>query len=644
MIPVPPPLPRWFWLLPILAIAAWWPLQPWWQSDDFLAVHYVQHGRHVLADFTGPQYGATDLWAFYRPLITASFWLDQQFGGVWPPLSHASNVLAHGVNALLVGCLWRRFLPVDAAFFAGLLWALLPSHQGSIAWAVGRVDSHTTVWCLLTVLLALRAHERLAAGERSRRWPLLLTTAAALASKESALMLPLLATFAVALRATGPLGVRLQRALATTGTAWLVLLVYLPLRFVLLGGLGGYDAASSALAPLAMLQGLGQGLANVLVPLRWSGRPDATVVPTAVWLVGAALPVAIALLLGVGKAPRLAKGALAAFLLALPPIASFLPAADNPQTLRLYYLPTVALTGLLAAGGRLPALAVLVAFAWPFVAMRQTQRHADATTAAMHHALLREATDGADDPMFVAGLPHVNASGTVVQLHFGVDRLLQPPFTAQPRRLFALRPLAEVPGVFTLTAPGEVPFALPAGSTWSFADASALVQVPPGATLPDLPITGDVAGLVDLTTPQLESLEPLDAPKLALRTPGLRPLVFRATLFTASGYVATVFFDHAADGAADGEMNLRRWFAGDPRQGDDLRKEPARFGFASGAYVGEALPIPTTLDLVPEFPLLLEAGGLDAERQFVPTHRARRLLTMRFDRDYPRWMRRVQGR
>jgi hypothetical protein len=120
-------MPRWFWLLPALAAAAWWPDAPYWQSDDFLAIQYANNGARVLADFAGPQYGATDVWSFWRPLITASFWLDQQLGGPFPPVSHVSNVLAHALSALLVAAVWRRFLRPASAFVGALLWALLPS-------------------------------------------------------------------------------------------------------------------------------------------------------------------------------------------------------------------------------------------------------------------------------------------------------------------------------------------------------------------------------------------------------------------------------------------------------------------------------------------------------------------------------------
>ncbi len=642
-----PALPRWFWLLPLLAIAAWWPIAPSWQSDDFFALHYVQDVRNVLHDFVGPQYAASDVWAFWRPLITASLWLEQFVGGPAPFVSHLSNVLAHGVSALLVACVWRRFLPPGSAFAAGLVWALLPSHQGSIAWAVGRVDSHTTVWCLLAALLALRAYEAVAAGDRARRWPLAAATAAALLSKELALVVPALAAFVVWLRAAGSWRERTRASLTTTWPAWLVLLVYVPLRLLVLGRFGGYDAAGERPPLDAYAAGLAKVLADLLVPLRWSGTPPAGLVPTRVWIVAAAVPAAIALLTAGLRQPRLLLAAAAAFLLALAPVASFLPAADNPQTLRLYYLPTVALCGVLAVGGRLAVAALLLAVAWPFVAMRSDQLAADRESVAMHRALLREANDGAESPLFVAGLPHANRSGTVVQLHFGVDRLLQAPFTDQPRQLYALRPLSSSPAAFRLVPDDDAPFPLPGGSTWCFAGATALVrahQVPP---LARLAITGDAGGVVDLTTPRLDALTPSAGPRPVLHTTAVRPPVFRVTVFTGSGYIATVFFDHAPSDAADGAIDLRRWLAGDDevKKRDVLRGEPARFGVGLYDYVGEILDIPTVMDRSLDFPVLVEGGAVDPTTfAFTPTHRADRMLTFRFDRGFTDWKLRVQGK
>ena len=53
--------------------------------------------------------------------------------------------------------------------------------------------------------------------------------------------------------------------------------------------------------------------------------------------------------------------------------------------------------------------------------------------------------------------------------------------------------------------------------------------------------------------------------------------------------------------------------------------------------------MPTTLDLNPTFPVLIEAGSF-ADGAFVPSARARRFVYFRFDRGYPAWKRLVQGK
>ena len=633
-------------MLPLLAMVAWWPIEPYWQSDDFIAVHYAQHFDAVAHDFIGPQYAATDVWWFYRPLITASFWLDQLLGGAWPPLSHCSNVLAHALSTLLVALLWRRFIDPGHAFAAALLWAVLPSHAGSIAWAVGRVDSHTTVWCLLALLLCLRAQERAGSGGRVAALAAALATAAALASKELAFVVPPLALLLVWLRTPiAPWSIRLAQTLRVIWPVWLVFAAYLPLRWLALGRLGGYDAARFDAVP--MLTGFAQGLAHVLVPLRWSGLPPAGLdLSPAVWLAGAALPPAGALLQATLRRPRLLLAATVLLLVAAAPMAPFLPAWENPQTQRHWYLPAIAVCGVLAQTGRLWVLAILLAWAWPFLAIRSAHLAADQQTKALHTALLREVHDGATAPMFVAGLPHGNTAGTVVQMHFGLDRLLMPPFSERAVPLYALRALDPSPLAFRLWPEHEPPDALPLGSTWFFADSTALGKAPPPPSLPPLDITGDDQGAVDLTSPRLHALLPIDSPRQRLRTPGVRPMAFRLTLFTANGYLATVFLDHGEGSDLDGTIDLRIWFAGKqpvPKPDNYVDYWIGRLG-QSDTFIGEVLDIPTTLDLVPEFPMLLEAGSVDLKTGgFTATHRARRLLTFRFDRGYPAWKRVAHG-
>jgi hypothetical protein len=359
----------------------------------------------------------------------------------------------------------------------------------------------------------------------------------------------------------------------------------------------------------------------------------------------AAVPAVAAALLAL-RTPWRTAAIAAAFLLACAPMAGFFAAAGSPHDLRYAYLPSAVLVGLLAQGPRwLTATCVLAALP-ALVAVRLDVVRADRESAAMHRAVQREAAEGAAAPMFVAGLPHANAAGSVVQLHFGVDRMLAPPFGPGTTRLYALRPLAEFPGVVRLWPPAGMPFALPMGSTWFFADATALGRAPDAPLLPELVVTGDTDGVIDCASARLLEAArhavqggATAGPSFGLRTPGVRPQGFRVTILTANGYLACLCVDHGLGAAGEGSLDVLRFLAGDEHRGI----APAVYATAGTSLAGEALVVPTTIDLDPAFPVLVEAGAMQGS-EFVPSHRARRLVTFRFDRGYPAWVRTMQGR
>ena len=174
-----------------------------------------------------------------------------------------------------------------------------------------------------------------------------------------------------------------------------------------------------------------------------------------------------------------------------------------------------------------------------------------------------------------------------------------------------------------------------------------MAPAPPAPTLPVLPVTGDTDGVVDLTTPVLDALLEQHgggaiAAGPALEMPGVRAQGFRVTIFTANGYLSCWCPNHAAPGAAAARLDFAKFFGGDPAH--PFWPQPAMVTKTLDADVGAALVVPTTIDLEPTFPTLIEAGSFDLERgRFEPTHRARRLVRLRFDRGYPGWVRRCQG-
>jgi len=370
--------------------------------------------------------------------------------------------------------------------------------------------------------------------------------------------------------------------------------------------------------------------------------------PTWSFLFGAGTPIAIALLLVLAKRPGRSLLTLLAFVCAMAPMVTFWT-ADSPHNLRYYYLPSIALVGLLAGAGRWLVIAIALAWLWPLVAVRSEQNRCDQQSSDMHAALLRAAKDVPNGPMFVAGLPHGNAKSTAVQLHFGIDRMLQPPFCASPVSLFALRPLLQAPGAFRIGNKGKPPLALPLGSTWWFPDQTSLNRAPQPALLPELKIVGDDNDALDITTDRLmplieayRDIKLTDRDSFGLTMPGVKGPFFRVTLFTANGYLCCICKDHSKPTEAVGRLDILRFLA---KNNEPAHKYDIARLLVGDSFLGDALPVPTTIDLVPEFPTLIEAGTFDMEQMvFTPTHRAQRMIVFRFDRRYPDWVRKVQGK
>jgi tetratricopeptide (TPR) repeat protein len=144
--------------------------------------------------------------AYYRPMVVASFALNGRLLGFAPWGFHLVNVLLHAANAaLLLGLLLRLAVPMRAALFGALLFAVHPAAAWPVASIVARVD-------LLPAFFVLLAFHALAAGRPVATG---LAFLAALLSKESAaafVAIPFLALWA-------PLGPARRRLAANAGAA-----------------------------------------------------------------------------------------------------------------------------------------------------------------------------------------------------------------------------------------------------------------------------------------------------------------------------------------------------------------------------------------------------------------------------------------
>ena len=322
------------WLLAILSLLAWSPsLRNGFVWDDrnlIVESRLVEASdgpaRAFLQDFwaSEEQVGTSD---YYRPLVACSYWLDHRIYGLRPWGFHLTNLLIHAAAVVLLAALLRD-LGLGSGWSALLAgaFAVHPTLAESVAWIAGRTDSLAALF----VLLALWADARERRVLRATAFGL------ALLSKESAVVMPVLAI--VLARARGQEGSFL-RAMRKRWELGVALAAYFAARALVLGPPAGWIGAaelpwSTRVIALAHLPGT--LLAPLLGRIEYGGAlPPAALLPGAI--VGALL---FAMLVYSARGDRRIRGlALAggiAYLPALPAILMKAVVAD-----RLVYLPAL---------------------------------------------------------------------------------------------------------------------------------------------------------------------------------------------------------------------------------------------------------------------------------------------------------------
>ena len=615
---MPPPRLPWPWLIPLLVLAAWWPIRTFWQSDDWIAVHYASEPLRALSDFWGNQYGLGGVVWFYRPLITLSFAVDALIGGGDPFVAHLTNAVALGLGAMLVGMLVCRFLGAGAGWWAALVWGTSPVHAGSVLWAVGRVDSHTVPWILLSALLLVRYCD----GQRKTRLPALLAFIAALCSKELAFAVPGIAAvlcFALA----GP-GRRMRQALVGSWPFFAVLAVYFVGRYLLFDRLiGGYSGG--VLEPGGLARGLGTWTQRELNPL--SLLTTGGLEPWSLdsgwlrwWWIGF-LPAAAGAAWLARARPAALLGIAVLYIGCAVPAVQFWSSTENPQNLRYFTLPFAALAGLLAAGRAWTAIPALLVAILPHLEVRRDYLAACDESRHIHDLLLEQDRELDEGPIFVHGLPLQNRKRNVITFHLGVDRMTQPPFGEDRHRWFALRPLS--PRADASVLPYGETKGLPHGRTVSLMDETGAFVLPVDRR-PRVDVR--IEGPSHLTSEVLTDISK-NRIEPAFVIGGARTSHYRLTIFTAGGYVTCILPNEIPEGEAGGRVRLLSWL---------MAETTPRAAIAQDLYV------PTALDLETRFPVLIETGEVVTQQhgvEFAATGVGHDFVWLQFDRSYTAFMR-----
>ncbi len=165
-------------------------------GDDFGLIQHL-HGlpidrflTYFVSDWTEGIYGT--VLDELRPFLAFSYRLDARvYGSVNVSGYHATNVILHILNALLVLAIARSVAPQEPMFavLAASFFALMPSHAEPIAWISGRVDSIASLFYLGAFLCFVRF--RLAA-RRAWLFAAWLLFVCGLFAKQSVVTLPVL--------------------------------------------------------------------------------------------------------------------------------------------------------------------------------------------------------------------------------------------------------------------------------------------------------------------------------------------------------------------------------------------------------------------------------------------------------------------
>ena len=258
-------------------------LSYWFTSADtisLIASARVESAADLGEAFTEPLMANTrfeEVGLFYRPLSTLSFALDYALWGFDPAGYHLTNLLLHGVTAVLAAVTLASLTDRrGAGYLGGLLFAIHPLTAEVIPVVGRRQDVLMTAFLLGALVLLVRASRSLreetvrrSRGGRSAFAGSVGCYGLALLAKEPALVFPGLVAAWVALvygrTRAGPDGSVLRNALTPSAARAatlavvpyaVVTVIYLAVRISVLGEMGGYQDQDAVDADDRLLVGV----------------------------------------------------------------------------------------------------------------------------------------------------------------------------------------------------------------------------------------------------------------------------------------------------------------------------------------------------------------------------------------------------
>lgn len=171
------------------------PNKMFWDDDDGIIKNaYIQDGRFLPKYFSENMIAGAGLSSnYWRPALLVSYALEWRVWQNWPPGFHATNIIIHIINAILVFyLLWRLFKNWLLSFLPALFFLIHPLQTEAVTYVSGRADPMYALFTLLALIFYLKSKKKKLSAKQSRRYRLLppVFFILALMSKETAIVLP----------------------------------------------------------------------------------------------------------------------------------------------------------------------------------------------------------------------------------------------------------------------------------------------------------------------------------------------------------------------------------------------------------------------------------------------------------------------
>ncbi len=153
-------------LIAVVVVIAYWPAHHggFVLDDELLLVHNPMIKAHDGLYRYWLTKEALDYW----PITNTTFWLEWRLWGMNTTGYHATNLILHIIDSLLIWLILKR-LAIPWPWLAAMLFAVHPINVESVAWISQRKNVLALLFFLLSILWWLNAEDERKALDESRK-------------------------------------------------------------------------------------------------------------------------------------------------------------------------------------------------------------------------------------------------------------------------------------------------------------------------------------------------------------------------------------------------------------------------------------------------------------------------------------------